>query len=81
VPSVPSSASDAGPSCESQITTASSTTVAVAAVQTSLGTQSKQPGTRDTKAAASDVWYFMWAVNSPEKPETMPVDQPQSIVS
>jgi len=38
-----------------------------------LRTQMKQPslGTR----TASDVWYFMWAINSPEKPEKMPEDQ------
>lgn len=31
----------------------------------------------DTKAAVSDMWYFMWAVDSPEKPEKMPENQPR----
>lgn len=31
----------------------------------------------DTKVSASDVWYFMWAVDSPEKPEKMPENQPR----
>ncbi|KAG1824839.1 uncharacterized protein BJ212DRAFT_1295907 [Suillus subaureus] len=38
--------------------------------------QARQPP-RDTKVAASDVWYFMWAVNSPEKPDKIPENQPR----
>ncbi|KAG1789047.1 uncharacterized protein HD556DRAFT_1192771, partial [Suillus plorans] len=41
-----------------------------------IAAQAKQPP-RDTKVAASDVWYFMWAVDSPKKPDKMPENQPR----
>jgi len=60
--------------CEAQIAMASLTTAAPTG--SGPGTWAKQPA-RDSKAAASDVWYFMWAVDSSEKPEKMPKDQPR----
>jgi len=32
---------------------------------------------RDSKNSATDVWYFLWAVDSVGKPEAMPEDQPR----
>jgi hypothetical protein len=32
---------------------------------------------RDSKTAATDVWYFLWALDSKERPEKMPDNQPR----
>ncbi|KAG2059653.1 hypothetical protein BDR06DRAFT_1003235 [Suillus hirtellus] len=31
---------------------------------------------RESRAVATDVWYFLWALNSKERPDRMPEDQP-----
>jgi hypothetical protein len=78
-PAAAAAVCDVGPvsTChEPQITTTS--TIAAVPTASSSGTQvTRQPTHRDTKVAASDVWYFMWAVDSSEKPAKMPEDQPR----
>ncbi|KAG2055138.1 hypothetical protein BDR06DRAFT_1046210 [Suillus hirtellus] len=42
-----------------------------------MSAPSSKSGTILPTVSASDVWYFMWAVDSPEKPEKMPENQPR----
>ncbi|KIK32148.1 hypothetical protein CY34DRAFT_102163 [Suillus luteus UH-Slu-Lm8-n1] len=36
---------------------------------------SRQP--RESRAVATDVWYFLWALNDKERPDKMPENQPR----